>query len=74
MSQRLARRVVDNLGVDVVRASKDGETWPDLGPIDLLADTKLAALAPYDSHSHGVIPYFLAPLPALPAFSRTFSP
>src|SRR5206468_1155414 len=91
--ERRARHVVDDLGVDVLRATEDREARLLLRSADFPADSQLPALTPNNSHRHRrrFLPRFpwlvlfatrcransatyLPPLPALPAFSRTFSP
>ena len=53
MRERLARRVVDDLRVDVLRAAEHAEARALGRAGDLLADAELAALPADDLHAHG---------------------
>src|SRR5580658_7012730 len=52
MGDRLARGVVDDLRVDVLRAPEDAHARLLEGPADLPADAQFPTLSPNDLHRH----------------------
>src|SRR2546421_9004073 len=73
--QRPSRRVVDQLGVDVVQASEDGEPGPCGTALEVRAQPDMPA-NPRGAAIGDLVHYFAAPavFPVLPALRRTRSP
>src|SRR5919107_5674430 len=71
--QRARRRVVDELGVDVLERAEDDEARALRRPLDLLPDAEVATVALLGARlRNGDLRHYFPP--ALPALRRTCSP